>query len=113
MKQDEQPRGSGPRFCQSALLQTFVVSQRVHFKTLELTPQATTAEHSAYLFIYCYLLTENESVSTLFKCVCYKNYSVLRVVGEAIFPLGEERTVLNRGTAQAQHQLLRAVSITG
>lgn len=67
MKLAEQPRGSSPRFCQSALLQTFVASQQEHFKMLELTLQATTAEHSAYLFIYCYLLTENESVSTLFK----------------------------------------------
>jgi len=54
VKLPEQPRGSSPRFCQSALLQTFVVSQREHFKTAELTPQAATAECSAYLFIYCY-----------------------------------------------------------
>lgn len=118
VKLAEQPRGSGPRFCQSALLQTFVASQWEHFKTLELTPQATTAERSAYLFIYCYLLTENESVSTLFKwcvggwvCVT-KNYSLPCAVEGAIFPPGEERSRLNRGTAQQRHPLLQAVSIT-
>lgn len=63
----EQPRGSSPRFCQSVLLQTFVGPDEKHFKTVELTVQTTTAEHMAYLFIYCYLLTENGFVSTLFK----------------------------------------------
>lgn len=38
-------------------------------------------------------------------CVCLiKNYSLPRAVEGAIFPSGEERSMLNKGTAQ--HQLL-------
>lgn len=121
MKPAEQPRGSGPRFCQSVLLQTFVGPNEKHFKTLELTLQATTVEHMAFLFIYCYLLTENEFVSALFKWtwkhgvgrVCgVKNDYLPHVVEGAIFPSGKERNILNCCTAKPQQQLLQAGSIT-
>lgn len=98
-------------------------SQWEHFKTLELTLQATTAEHKVYLFIYCYLLTENEFVSTLFKwrwgweCgggrVCgIRSYYLPHAVEGVIFPSGKERSILNWCTAKPQQQLLQAGSIT-
>lgn len=119
VKLAEQPRGSSPRFCQSALLQTFVASQQEHFKMLELTPQATTAEHSAHLFIYLLLFINWKwicfytfQVGSAGVCVCYRKLVLAPCSGRSYFSIRRRKEWLTRGTAQQRHQLLQAVSIT-
>ena len=67
------------------------------------------------LFIYLLLLINWKWICfyTFKMCVCViKNYSFPRAVERAIFPLEEESSMLNGGTAQPRHQVLQAASIT-